>query len=53
MSLIDEKFSSKQRLSKEQNHKVIDEIDDRINQLEKKSKLSKILLLTLEIKKVI
>jgi hypothetical protein len=37
----------------EQNHKSnSDEIDERINQL-KKSKLSKILLLTLEIRKVI
>jgi hypothetical protein len=36
----------------EQNHKSnSDEIDERINQLEKKSKLSKILL-TLEIRKV-
>jgi hypothetical protein len=48
MSLIDEKliFIKKQRLQNwEQNHKSnSDEIDERINQLEKKSKLSKILL---------
>jgi hypothetical protein len=38
----------------EQNHKSnSDEIDERINQLEKENKLSKILLLTLEIRKVI
>jgi DNA-binding ferritin-like protein len=33
--------------------KLIDEIDDRINQLEKKSKLSKSFIAALEIKKVI
>jgi hypothetical protein len=56
MSLIDEKliFIKTKAPNWEQNHKSnSDEIDERINQLEKKSKLSKILLLTLEIRKVI
>jgi hypothetical protein len=56
MSLIDEKINFHQNKGQnwEQNHKSnSDEIDERINQLEKKSKLSKILLLTLEIRKVI
>jgi hypothetical protein len=56
MSLIDEKliFIKTKAQNWEQNHKSnSDEIDERINQLEKKSKLSKILLLTLEIRKVI
>jgi hypothetical protein len=56
MSLIDEKliFIKTKTQNWEQNHKSnSDEIDERINQLEKKSKLSKILLLTLEIRKVI
>jgi hypothetical protein len=55
MSLIDEKliFIKTKAQNWEQNHKSnSDEIDERINQLEKKSKLS-ILLLTLEIRKVI
>jgi hypothetical protein len=49
------KINFHQRLQNwEQNHKSnSDEIDERINQLEKEKKLSKILLLTLEIRKVI
>jgi hypothetical protein len=47
-------FHQQKQKNWEQNHKSnSDEIDERINQLEKKSKLSKILLLTLEIRKVI
>jgi CTP:phosphocholine cytidylyltransferase-like protein len=55
MSLIDEKliFIKTKAQNWEQNHKSnSDEIDERINQLEKKA-VSKILLLTLEIRKVI
>jgi hypothetical protein len=45
------KFIKTKAQNWEQNHKSnSDEIDERINQLEKKSKLSKILLLTLEIR---
>jgi hypothetical protein len=56
MSLIDEKLifiktKAPKLGTKPQSNS--DEIDERINQLEKKSKLSKILLLTLEIRKVI
>jgi hypothetical protein len=55
MSLIDEKLIFIKKSSKlgTKTKSNSDEIDERINQLEKKSKLSKILLLTLEIRKVI